>query len=98
MCKKPVQEVKCQRMNEARNEAKQLVQGTLLPVVTLSDISRLLLSSYSYESACGILSSFAVKDIRPRKKTIAREITQSESSNRVQFSLTRSLHESAYEH
>ncbi|KAF1795444.1 hypothetical protein GQ600_18572 [Phytophthora cactorum] len=27
ICKKPVQKVKCQRMNEARNEAKQLVQG-----------------------------------------------------------------------
>ncbi|KAG6947386.1 hypothetical protein JG687_00016128 [Phytophthora cactorum] len=53
-----VQDVKRQRMNEARKEVKQLVQGTLLPVVTLSGILRLLQSNYSYESGYGILSNF----------------------------------------
>lgn len=75
-------------MAESWKEAKQLVQGTLLPVTTLSNVSRVLKSSHSYESAHEFLSSFTTKILGPRKQAIPKVITPSESLNGIKFVFT----------
>ncbi|KAG1711915.1 hypothetical protein DVH05_009156 [Phytophthora capsici] len=83
-----MQEAKRQRMDGAQKEAKQLVQGTLMPVFTLNDVTRVLKSSYSYESAYDFLKNVPVKEVGPRKQAIAREVNSSECMKSVQFVFT----------
>jgi hypothetical protein len=80
--------MKKKRMAESRKEAKQLVQGTLLPVTTLSNVARVIKSSYSYESAHEFLSSFATKVLGPRKQATAKVIAPSDSLSSVKFVFT----------
>ncbi|KAG6941741.1 hypothetical protein JG688_00018510 [Phytophthora aleatoria] len=82
-------------MNEARKEAKQLVQGTLLPVVTPSGILRLL---HSYESGYGILSNFLLILWDPGSKPLQRESHNVSAAVESSLCLTRRLRLSVNEH
>ncbi|KAG6949728.1 hypothetical protein JG687_00014668, partial [Phytophthora cactorum] len=76
---------KRQRVGEARKEANHLVQGTLLPPITLRDIAIVLKSTYSLESAHDVLSQFPVKAGGARKQEFAREVTPNEYATRVLY-------------
>ncbi|KAG1694432.1 hypothetical protein DVH05_001234 [Phytophthora capsici] len=82
------QQVKKQRMVNSLKEAKQLVQGELTPVITLSNVARVLKSTYSYESAYEFLSKISVKTMGPRKKVIAKMVAPSEALSSVKFVTT----------
>ncbi|KAF1791612.1 hypothetical protein GQ600_15609 [Phytophthora cactorum] len=73
------------RVGEAHKEANHLVQGTLLPPITLRDIARVLKSTYSLESAHDVLSQFPVKAGGARKQEFAKEVTPNEYATRVLY-------------
>ncbi|KAF1795009.1 hypothetical protein GQ600_258 [Phytophthora cactorum] len=73
--------------SKSKTEAKQFVHGTLKPFFTLSNVARVLGSSYSYESAFDFLSSFPVKTVGPRKQAIANLVASNECTNVVKFVL-----------
>ncbi|KAI9982447.1 hypothetical protein PInf_008390 [Phytophthora infestans] len=82
------QQVKKQRLVNSLKEAKQLVQGTLTPVITLSNVATVLKSTYSYESAYEFLSKLSVKTLGPRKQVIAKMVAPSEALSSVKFVFT----------
>ncbi|KAE8994189.1 hypothetical protein PF010_g9077 [Phytophthora fragariae] len=56
-----------------------------MPVPTLSNVARVLESSYSYESANKFLSSFPVKSVGPRKQAIPKILVSIECISGVKF-------------
>ncbi|KAG1709717.1 hypothetical protein DVH05_020371 [Phytophthora capsici] len=76
---------KRQRVDQGKQTATKLVQGTLAPVPSVRNIAKLLDADYNYEDTHHVLLALTIREVPKTKKAIAGIYTTAECNNDVRF-------------